>query len=189
MDIADNGIDVRFTRQLTGDNDFTEEVLAGARAPLFNVIGGIDNGWRVAMTVLGYERGQMATVQHLALERKFWQTIEEARRSDRLGDDALRRELVAVHARIQALRACRPGILAGTAFDRDIERISSTSKIFLSELDQRLSRVSFDIRGAAGLVRPSGDGYPLDQWQHDLLHSAMPVDTGRHERDSAQHPR
>jgi alkylation response protein AidB-like acyl-CoA dehydrogenase len=172
MDLEGNGVQMRTTRQLTGDHDFTEEVISGARAPLFNVIGGIDNGWQVAMTVLGYERGQMATVQHLAVERKFWQTVDEARRNGRLGDLALRRELVAVHAQIAALRAAGLAILAGTAFDRDIERISSSSKVFLSELDQRLARLSFRVRGVAGILRPAGDGdYALDQWQHELLHS------------------
>jgi alkylation response protein AidB-like acyl-CoA dehydrogenase len=174
MDLENNGIQVRATRQMTGDDDFTEEVISGARAPLFNVIGGIDNGWQVAMTVLGYERGQMATVQHLSIERKFWQTVDEARRAGRLGDTALRRELVAIHARIAALRAAGLMILAGTAFDRDIERISSASKVFLSELDQRLARVGFRVRGVGGLLRPPGndhDDYALDPWQHELLHS------------------
>ena len=177
LDIADNGISIRPTRQLTGDHDFTEEFLDGARAPLFNIIGGIDNGWRVAMTVLGYERGQMATIQHLAITQKFWQTVAEAQRTGANEDAVLRRRLAQVYCDIEALRAAGLQILAGTAFDRNIDRISSAGKIYLSELDQRLAALAFDIRGSAGLVRPSADGadpaneYRLDQWQHEVLHS------------------
>ena len=178
MDLAGNGVTMRHTRQLTGDDDFTEEHLAGTRAPLFNVIGGIDNGWRVAMTVLGYERGQMATIQHLAITAKFWQTVAEARRVGANSDLTIRRRLAQVYCDIEALRSAGLQILAGTAFDRNIERISSAGKIYLSELDQRLAALAFEIRGSAGIVRPSVEGpdsgaagYDLDQWQHELLHS------------------
>lgn len=172
MDLHDNGIEMRPTRQMTGEFDFTEEFIAGARAPLFNVIGGIDNGWRVAMTVLGYERGQMATVQHLAIESKFWQTVDEARANGQIREPAIRRRLAIVYSRIQALRMSGLRILAGTAFDKDIDRISSAGKIYLSELDQTLARIGFDVRGLDALIRPSGEAsYVVDQWQHELLHS------------------
>ncbi len=150
MDLHDNGIVMRRTRQLTGEHDFTEESIVGARAPLFNVIGGIDQGWRVAMTVLGHERGQMATVQHLAIAAKFEQTVAEARRTGRLADPVLRRRLVRMHARIEALRATGLRILAGTAFERDIDRISSAGKVYLSELDQELAAVAFDVGAQPG---------------------------------------
>ena len=171
LDLHDNGIEMRTTRQLTGEKDFTEEFLDGARAPLFNVIGGVDNGWRVAMTVLGYERGQMATVQHLAIEKKFWQTVDEARAAGHPIDPTLRRRLAVAYSRIQTLRMAGLRILAGTAFEKDIDRISSAGKVYLSELDQLLARIAFDVRGQQAIVRPTGEDYPLDHWQHELLHS------------------
>ncbi|HEU0103429.1 MAG TPA: acyl-CoA dehydrogenase family protein [Mycobacteriales bacterium] len=171
MDLHDNGITVRRTRQMTGDHDFTEEVLDGARAPLSHVIGGLGNGWRVAMTVLGFERGQMATTHHLGIQRRFWEAVDEARALGRLDDPVVRRELAAVHARIEALRMAGLRILAGTAFDSDLSRISSVGKVYYSELEQRLAETAFALRGADGLRRPAGEGYPLDPWQHDLLHS------------------
>ena len=46
---------MRPTRQMTGDHEFTEEFLDAARAPLSNVIGGLNNGWRVTMSTLGLD--------------------------------------------------------------------------------------------------------------------------------------
>ena len=45
-----NGIELRPLRQITGNSGFTETFLTEARAPLSNVIGGLNNGWRVTMT-------------------------------------------------------------------------------------------------------------------------------------------
>ena len=50
---ADHGVEYRPIRQMSGAGEFCEDFIDGARAPLFNVIGGLDNGWRVAMTTLG----------------------------------------------------------------------------------------------------------------------------------------
>ena len=182
LDVADNGVEVRRTRQMTGAYDFTEERLIDSRAPLFNVIGGVDNGWRVAMTVLGYERGQMATVQHHGLRDKWQWTVEEARRSGQLADQSVRRRLAVTHAHIEAVRATGLRILAGEALEQDLARVSSGSKVYISELDQALARLSFEIRGADGLIRPDGpdgpgsgpfgpDEFAVDPWQHELLHA------------------
>ena len=89
-------VEMRPTRQMTGDHEFTEEFLDAARAPLSNVIGGLNNGWRVTMSTLGLERGGDATTAHLALGRMVRDVLElpcgpTASRSDpRLRQDLIR---------------------------------------------------------------------------------------------------
>jgi alkylation response protein AidB-like acyl-CoA dehydrogenase len=65
------GVEYRPIRQMSGASEFCEDFLDGVRARLFNVIGGLNNGWRVAMTTLGHERGGQATTAHLGYEREF----------------------------------------------------------------------------------------------------------------------
>src|SRR5262249_57487918 len=65
------GITYRPIRQMSGAAEFCEDFIDGVRAPLFNVIGGLGRGWRVAMTTLGYERGGAASTAHLAYQREF----------------------------------------------------------------------------------------------------------------------
>src|SRR5215467_10335584 len=77
------GITYRPIRQMSGAAEFCEDFIDGVRAPLFNVIGGLGRGWRVAMTTLGYERGGAATTAHLGYEREFWDLVETARKHGR----------------------------------------------------------------------------------------------------------
>src|SRR5213594_357651 len=51
------GITVRPLRQITGESEFGEVFFEDARVPRTNLVGQIGEGWRIAMTVLAYERG------------------------------------------------------------------------------------------------------------------------------------
>jgi alkylation response protein AidB-like acyl-CoA dehydrogenase len=61
IDFTDPGVQYRPIKQMSGAAEFFEDFLDQVRAPLFNVIGGLNNGWKVAMTTLGHERGGRAT--------------------------------------------------------------------------------------------------------------------------------
>src|SRR5215831_17325052 len=69
IDFTDPGVQYRPIKQISGAAEFFEDFLDQVRAPLFNVIGGLNNGWKVAMTTLGHERGGRATTAHLRYER------------------------------------------------------------------------------------------------------------------------
>ncbi len=56
VDMHDPGVSVRPLRQMTGDSHFSEVFLDGVSVPVGNVIGAVDDGWRVARTMLAFER-------------------------------------------------------------------------------------------------------------------------------------
>ena len=85
IDFTGPGVTYRPIRQMSGVAEFCEDFLDGVRAPLFNVIGGVNNGWRVAMTTLGHERGGRASVAHLGYEREFWELADTARKRGKAG--------------------------------------------------------------------------------------------------------
>jgi alkylation response protein AidB-like acyl-CoA dehydrogenase len=66
------GITVRPLRQITGESEFGEVFFENARVPKENLVGKIGEGWRIAMTVLGYERGAMS----LAYSVKYGRDIQ-----------------------------------------------------------------------------------------------------------------
>ena len=51
------GVEVRPIEQVDGSAEFNEVFFTNVRCPKDNVIGGVNNGWKVAMTTLGFERG------------------------------------------------------------------------------------------------------------------------------------
>src|SRR5215211_6458082 len=85
-DGASNGFELRPIKQLIGNAGFTETFITEARAPLFNVIGGLHNGWRVTMTTLGNERGGSATTQHVQYTKQFWDAVHLTRQLGRAAD-------------------------------------------------------------------------------------------------------
>src|SRR3954471_18902554 len=56
MDMEQDEVDVRPLRQITGEAEFNELFIEGARIPDANVVGGVGNGWKVALTTLMNER-------------------------------------------------------------------------------------------------------------------------------------
>jgi alkylation response protein AidB-like acyl-CoA dehydrogenase len=158
-------------RQLSGAAEFCEDFLDGVRAPLFNVIGGLNNGWRVAMTTLGHERGGSATVQHLRFEREFWDLVETARKHGRIADPLVRQQLAQAYTGVQLMRFNGLRTLARVAAGQPPGPEASVSKLFWSEYHKRLGEIAMGIVGADGLLRPDGAGYPTSPWQNVFLTS------------------
>ncbi|WP_017935405.1 acyl-CoA dehydrogenase family protein [Nocardioides sp. Iso805N] len=167
----DNNIEARPLKQMTGAAQFGQEFFDGARAPMFNVVGGLNNGWKVAMTTLGFERGGSATTQHLRFEREFWDLVDLARKLGRERDPLIRQQLAWAYTHVQIMRFSGLRLLSQLAEGRDPGPEASTSKLFWSEYEKRLGEIAIDLLGAEGLVRPEGEGYQVSHWQDVFLAS------------------
>ena len=73
------GVEVRPIEQIDGSAEFNEVFFTNVRCPKENVIGGVNNGWKVAMTTLGFERGTSSTTGHRRFQKEFDQILAEAR--------------------------------------------------------------------------------------------------------------
>ena len=165
------GVEYRPIRQMSGAAEFCEDFLDGVRAPLFNVIGGLNNGWRVAMTTLGHERGGRATTAHLGYEREFWDLVDAARKHGKSTDRLVRQELARAYTGVQLMRFSGLRTLAEMAEGRPPGPEASVAKLFWSEYHKRLGEIAMTIVGTDGLLRPDGPGYPTTPWQNVFLSS------------------
>jgi alkylation response protein AidB-like acyl-CoA dehydrogenase len=59
IDMVQPGIEVRPLREMTGRAVFNEVFLDGARVPDANIVGGLNEGWKVTNTTLGFERANV----------------------------------------------------------------------------------------------------------------------------------
>src|SRR5918994_446137 len=60
VDMGQPGVEVRPIKMISGESEFNEIFYTDAVCPKDEVVGGINNGWAVAMSLLGFERGEAA---------------------------------------------------------------------------------------------------------------------------------
>src|SRR4029453_13725268 len=73
-----DGTPVRPIEEVGGSAEFNEVFFDNARCPKENVVGGVNNGWKVAMTTLGFERGTSATTSHRRFAKELDQILDLA---------------------------------------------------------------------------------------------------------------
>jgi alkylation response protein AidB-like acyl-CoA dehydrogenase len=166
-----NGFELRPIKQLTGSSHFTETFITEARAPLFNVIGGLNNGWRVTMTTLGNERGGNATTQHVQYTKQFWAAVALARELGVDGDPLVRQQLAWAYAHCEIMRFQGLRLLAEVIARKEPGPASALNKMFWSEYAQRFAEHVTNWRGMASTVLGEDDTgeYALDRWQQAFL--------------------
>lgn len=97
------GVTVRPLRTLAGSAEFAEVFLDEVRVPVANRVGEENDGWRVTMVTLSFERGTAFVGEVVACRRVLGELAVEARRNGRWEDPALRRRLGALNAGFRAL--------------------------------------------------------------------------------------
>jgi len=152
VDMHDPGVTVRPLRQLTGDAHFNEVFLDGARVPAANVIGEVHDGWRVARTMLAFERQTLGAMGSGGGARGgFTSLVEEARRRGLLADPVVRDRLAAVRSRQMVLRHLGAYLGARRRSDRSGGE-ASLLKLAMAQVLQDTVDLAVDIAGPGALA-------------------------------------
>jgi alkylation response protein AidB-like acyl-CoA dehydrogenase len=159
------GVEVRPIRMMTGSAEFNETFFTDARTAKDNVVGQVNGGWAVAMTLLGYERGEAAATVPIAYRTELDRLLALARERGRADDPLIRQRLAWCYSKVEIMRymgmRTLTRFLAGAAPGPE----SSTFKILWSEYHQRSTELAVDILGADAMV-PSGR-WPTSSFQTD----------------------
>ncbi|MDI9886047.1 acyl-CoA dehydrogenase family protein [Streptomyces sp. HNM0645] len=97
------GVTVRPLRTLAGSTEFAEVHLDEVRVPVANRVGEENDGWRVTMVTLSFERGTAFVGEVVACRRTLAALARTARENGRWGDAVLRRRLGRLNAEFGAL--------------------------------------------------------------------------------------
>ncbi|WP_328554918.1 MULTISPECIES: acyl-CoA dehydrogenase family protein [unclassified Streptomyces] len=165
-------VEVRPIRQLTGTSEFNEVFFDGARARADHVVGGEGNGWRVAMSLLGYERGVSTLAQQIGFAEELGSVLRTAVATGAAADPVLRDRLVGLWAELRTMRwnaLCTLGTSGGPAD----AGAPSVAKLLWGGWHRRLGELAVQVRGAGAAVGPAdwsaARPYELDAAQHLFL--------------------
>jgi alkylation response protein AidB-like acyl-CoA dehydrogenase len=156
VDMTLPGIEARPLATITGEEEFNEIFFTDVRVPVAQTLGPINDGWRVAMTTLAYERAGVAKL-HLGTRAKIRRLIDTARNTPLGGgryatdDPVLRQELARVYLSGELLRLISNRAISAELHGRRTGPEGSIAKLLWSETEQQVSDVASDVLGPDAL--------------------------------------
>jgi alkylation response protein AidB-like acyl-CoA dehydrogenase len=161
MDMERDGIEVVPLRQITGESEFNELFLNEVRIPDANVLGGVGNGWMVALTTLMNERAGLAFFLQVRLRQLLDQVIKEAAKRGLLDDPVAADKLGELHLKAEILRLTAYRGLSTIEKYGQPGPEGSLTKWMWSDTNQQLTQFAADLLGPDALVAGSPWAYEL----------------------------
>ncbi|HXX91286.1 MAG TPA: acyl-CoA dehydrogenase family protein [Acidimicrobiales bacterium] len=183
------GIEVRPITQIDGSAEFNEVYFDNVRCPKENVVGGVHDGWKVAMTTLGFERGASSTTGHRRFQKELDAIIRAARAKGATADPGVRQGLARAWTKVKIMQIngyrSLSDALHGT---HHTAALGATNKMFWSEYHRDTMNLYIDIMGMEGqiltgsragaevdpgspLARRGSTGYPVSDLQASFFFS------------------
>jgi alkylation response protein AidB-like acyl-CoA dehydrogenase len=161
MDMEQEQVQVRPLRQITGGAEFNELFIEEARIPDENVVGGVGNGWKVALTTLMNERAGLAFFLQVRLRQQVDRLFEEAKRSGAIDDPRVADRLGEMDVRTEVLRLMAwRGLSAIETYGQPGPE-GSLTKWLWSDTNQQLVQLAADVVGAEALTAGTSWAYEL----------------------------
>jgi alkylation response protein AidB-like acyl-CoA dehydrogenase len=149
------GIEIRPIVQLTGGAEFAEVFFDGAKAHKNDVVGGVNNGWKVAMGTLAFERGASTLGQQAYFESELQEVIAIAKRNGKANDPVMRQRLAGAWAELKIMRLSALRVLAGQGSELSREQL--VSKLYWSNWHRDFGKLALDVLGdEAELIHHEG---------------------------------
>jgi alkylation response protein AidB-like acyl-CoA dehydrogenase len=162
MDMEQDSIQVRPLRQITGEAEFNELFIEDAKVPDEHVLGGVGNGWKVALTTLMNERAGLAFFLQVRLRQVLDEVVAEAAARGLMDDPVVADRLGELHLKAEVLRL--------TAYRglTQVERYGqpgpegSLTKWMWSETNQQLTQLAAELLGPEAVQAGT-------RWSYELL--------------------
>ncbi|TAM33569.1 MAG: acyl-CoA dehydrogenase [Rhodanobacter sp.] len=148
--LRQSSISIRPIRQMTGSAEFNEVFLDGARTEASLHLGEPGQGWKVAMALLGYERGVSTLGQQAQFRHELELVIAAARANGAARDPVLRQRIAQAAMDLATLRFHALRVLG--ADNGAMPREAWTAKYAWSNWRRDLGRLAMDVLGTAGDV-------------------------------------
>ncbi|QAY95493.1 hypothetical protein CWB41_06885 [Methylovirgula ligni] len=176
LDMKTPGVTVKPLVRLTGRAGFSEVFYDDVRIPGENLVGGLNEGWRIAMTTLAFERGpEEALARQVRFKRQVLEMVEIASRCRRNGcpaieDGAIRQKLAQIYIDVEAMRLNLLRAFSRVLQGKDPGPEATFTKLYWSHMYQRLTELALEIEGpAANYVRDDPHAIDDGSFQAEFL--------------------
>jgi alkylation response protein AidB-like acyl-CoA dehydrogenase len=146
LDLHSPGIKIRPIRTIAGDDEFSEVFFDNVIVPADNLVGKLNDGWRIANALLGHERLGTSNPQFVLMALERIKTM--ARASGVMADPAFQDRLAAASINVTVLSALFSHAVELTNRKHSLGPESSIIKIFGSELLQALNDLLIEAAGS-----------------------------------------
>jgi alkylation response protein AidB-like acyl-CoA dehydrogenase len=145
IDLRSPGIRIRPIKTIAGDDEFSEVFFDDVIVPAENLVGKLNDGWRLANALLGHERLGTSNPQYALMALDRIKTM--ARASGVISDPAFQDRLAAASINVTALSALFSHAVELANQQQNPGPESSIIKIFGSELLQSLNELLIEAAG------------------------------------------
>jgi alkylation response protein AidB-like acyl-CoA dehydrogenase len=146
VDMHSPGVEVRPLVQIDGSARFAEVFFTDVRVPRANLVGELNNGWKVAMTTLGFERGT-GLGSPAAFNRMFQDMVALTLREKRDDDPDIRRRIAQGYIETRMFQLNNQRTLSKLVKGGQVGSEASLNKLYWSEMETRLLELGLDTLG------------------------------------------
>jgi alkylation response protein AidB-like acyl-CoA dehydrogenase len=177
MDMDQPGVEAKPLVQITGEGEFNEVFIEEARIPAANVVGGVGNGWTVAITTLMNERAGLAFGAIAQIANSLTRVTELAKETRVNGgvaaeDPVIRQRIAQLRIEAETMRLNAYRGLTKTMQSGIPGPEGSLGKWQWADINQRIAELALDIEGAyAPLDRGAEHAVAGGAWQYSFLRS------------------
>src|SRR3989441_2409543 len=160
FDMRQPGVEVRPLKQITGSSEFNEVFMTNARAEKADLIGRLGQGWEIAQTTLGYERGANSLGRVTRYNIAFNQLVKAAKALRRDGkplieNAAVRAKMGRIYAELEVQRYAALRVLSSLQKSEGPGAASSLTKYSYTEFEKRYYETALEILGPSGQLLTS----------------------------------
>ncbi|MBA6414261.1 acyl-CoA dehydrogenase family protein [Parahaliea sp. F7430] len=140
------GVTVRPIEQITGTSEFNEVFFDDAECDASDIVGEPGEGWKVAMGLLGFERGVSTLGQQMLFQNEFDAIIKLAKENGAAQNPALRHRIAEAHIGLRIMRYNSMRMLSGGA-DGSLQKEAMIYKLYWASWHRNLGKLAMDVMG------------------------------------------
>ena len=168
MTLDQPGVEIRPIQQLTGTSEFNEVFFDEAVCDAADIVGAPGDGWKVAMGLLGFERGVSTLGQQMLFQNEFDEIIRLARENGTEKDPVIRQRIADAHVGLRIMRFNSMRMLSGGGDDGTLQKEAMIYKLYWATWHRNLGKLAMDVLGAESEIIEEGP-YQLNRLQSMYL--------------------